>query len=149
MCFGQWPLVCHIVGKNILPLHNLSFHFVDHFLCCAQVLGFYIIPLIYFWFCGRYPQIIFWFKIFSKKAPSSSPRFPLLPPVITIHSPHTTPYIPFCPSTRINQPFVVIQNKGLGQKTGQKEHSDPEIFMNYIEGIHSEFTMFSYKIKRC
>ena len=40
-----------MVWKHFLPFHRLSFHSVDHFFCCTEVLRFDVVPFVYFCFC--------------------------------------------------------------------------------------------------
>ena len=44
-------LIRYLICKHFLPFSRLPFHFVDGFLCCAEVFSFDIVPLTYFCFC--------------------------------------------------------------------------------------------------
>ena len=46
--------------KYLLPFGCLSFHFVDDFLCCAEVIYFDVVPLVYFCFCFPCLRKYFW-----------------------------------------------------------------------------------------
>ena len=47
MYFGDEALVCCIIGKDFYPFHELSFHFLNGFLCCAKAFKFDQVPLVY------------------------------------------------------------------------------------------------------
>ena len=65
--FGHWLLIRYVLCKHYVPFHRLPFHFVDGFLCCAELFGLRWSHLFIFCFCC----LCFWsqFQKIIKKAP--------------------------------------------------------------------------------
>ena len=53
------PFFRYIICKYFLPFHRLCFHSIGCFLCYIEVFKFYVVSIVYFYFCG----LCFWYHI--------------------------------------------------------------------------------------
>ena len=49
-CIWMLTPIRYMICKYFIPFGRLSFHFVDGFLCCAEVIWFNVVQLVYFCF---------------------------------------------------------------------------------------------------